>query len=131
MDTPPGRPDAAALAGDGYALALDDAGILAATIRGVWTRDQVDALFAALVPLHSLARQTHGRVLALVRVESVQSPTVALHVRNRMLAIKQPGDRNAIVVGTMLSKLQIGRLATTENFGLFTNPAVARAWLLA
>lgn len=118
--------------GDGrYALALDPDGILRIGIAGVWDKAQVDAFFVALAPLHGRARVLRGRACALVEVGAVQSPLVALHVRAKALAIKRPGDRTAMVIATVLSKLQITRLATSEGFGLFTDPAAALAWLRA
>ena len=112
-----------------FDILLDPEGILHIRIDGVWTRAEVDAFFAALVPYHATARTAHGRVLALVTIASIQSPLVALHVRDHALAIKRPGDRTAMVVATPLSKLQIKRIASTEGFGLFTEPEAALAWL--
>ena len=119
-------------AGDGdFDAALADDGVFDITIRGFWTTDQVDRFFVAILPTYHEARARFRHVRALIRVESVQSPAVALHVRERTLAVKMAGDRNAIVIASFLSKLQITRLASTENFGVFTDDAVARAWLLA
>lgn len=118
-------------AGDGdYEAEVADDGVLDIVIRGFWSPPQVDRFFAALQPLHAEATARFARVLALIRVESVQSPSVALHVRDRALEMKRPGDRNAVVVASFLSQLQITRLATTVDFGLFTDPASARAWLI-
>ncbi|MBB4153157.1 hypothetical protein GGQ80_001045 [Sphingomonas jinjuensis] len=88
-----------------FDILLDPDGILHIRIDGVWTRAEVDAFFAALVPYHATARAAHGRVLTLVTVASIQSPLVALHVRDHALAIKGPRDRTAMVIATMLSKL--------------------------
>ncbi len=85
---------------------------------------------AALMPLYLTCRTHHGTVRALIRVGSVQMPSVALHVRDRILAMKMADDRNAIVVAGFLAKLQINRLASNRNFALFTDSATARAWLL-
>ena len=118
-------------AGDGdFVAALGADGVLDIAIRGMWSTHQVDRFFTAILPLYHRSRAAHGRVRALIRVETVQAPGVALHVRDRALAMKMRGDRNAVVVASFLSKLQITRLASTENFGLFTDPAVARDWLL-
>lgn len=122
------RGDPAEADGD-FDAALADDGVLDIVIRGFWTLPQVDRFFARLMPLYHAARARRGRVLALIRVETVQSPAVAMHVRDCAVALKLEGDRNAVVVASFLSKLQITRLATTENFGLFTDPATARAWL--
>jgi len=99
-------------------------------IRGLWTPGQVDRFFDATEQLRLSARAEHGRVLSLVIVQTVQPPAVALHVRNRTVTIKQPGDRNAFVVASFLSKLQIGRLASSDSSGLFSDPLAARRWLL-
>lgn len=118
--------------GDGdFGATLSADGVLHITIRGLWKTPQVDRFFAAIMPLYHASRARFGSVRALIEVETVQSPLVALHVRERTLAVKQAGDRNAIVVASFLSKLQITRLASTENFGVFTDAAVAREWLLA
>lgn len=105
-------------------------GILQITIRGVWTAAEVDTFFTTLRPLYAEARRRFKTARTLVLVEAVQSPAVAMHVRTQALAIKQPGDRRAFVVATFLSKIQIRRLATTEEFGLFTSSDAAEAWLL-
>lgn len=118
-------------AGDGdYTATLADDGVLDIAIRGHWTTTQVDRFFAAILPVYHRSRARFGRVRALIRVENVQSPGVALHVRDRALAVKVPGDRNAVVVASFLSKLQITRLASRDDFGLFTDETVARSWLL-
>lgn len=119
-------------AGDGggrHAMLLTDDGILYIRIMNVWSIAEVDRFFEALAPIHAQARRQHGRVCTLVEVGAVQSPTVAIHVRKHALAIKRPGDRTAMLVATILSKLQIKRLATNEGFGLFTDRATARTWL--
>ncbi|MHA6723126.1 hypothetical protein [Sphingomonas sp. RS2018] len=117
--------------GDGnFDATLGSDGIMEIVIRGVWSTAQADRFFIALMPLYLTCRTHHGTVRALIRVESVQIPTVAMHVRERILAMKMAGDRNAIVVASFLSRLQINRLASNDNFGLFTDAATARAWLL-
>ncbi len=119
-------------AGDGdFTAALADDGVFDITIRGFWTTDQVDRFFVAILPLYNESRARFSQVRALIRVESVQSPSVGMHVRDRTMALKQPGDRNAFVIASFLSKLQITRLASREDFGLFTDASVARDWLLA
>ncbi|MGX9079629.1 hypothetical protein ACWTQY_27565, partial [Klebsiella pneumoniae] len=101
-------------AGDGnFDAALGPDGIIGVTIRGLWTNQQVDRFFTATEPLRKAARASGNRALQLVMVETVQPPAVALHVRNCTVAVKLPGDRNAFVVASQLSKLQITRLATT------------------
>lgn len=124
------RITSAAGATAGYDADLSPPGILRMTIRGVWSTAEVDLFFAALRPLYAEARRRNGKVLSLTIVEAVQSPAIALHVRMHALALKRPGDRRAFVVGTFLSRLQIKRLATTEQFGLFTDRAAAESWLL-
>lgn len=114
----------------GHTMRLADDGVLDINIHGVWTIEQTDRFFGELAPIHAAARARHGRVLALIVVGTVQAPLVALHVRNRAVAIKRPGDRNAVVVATFLSKLQITRVANGEDFGVFTDLATAREWLL-
>ncbi|MFD1788719.1 hypothetical protein ACFSC3_14210 [Sphingomonas floccifaciens] len=119
-------------AGDGdFTAVLADDGVFDITIRGFWTTEQVDRFFVAILPMHHDCRERFRRVCAQIRIESVQSPSVALHVRDRALALKRPGDRNAFVFASFLSKLQITRLASNDDFGLFTDEATARAWLLA
>ncbi len=114
---------------EGYSATLRSDGVLAVTIRGVWAADAVDMFFDAFAPLYAEARRRHGAVHTLTIVERVQSPAVALRVRDRSLLLKQPGDRRAFVVATFLSKLQIKRLGTNDAFGLFTDQASAEAWL--
>lgn len=118
-------------AGDGdFTATVADDGVFEVVIRGFWNVDQVDRFFVAILPLHHICRARFSHVRALIRVEAVQSPSVALHVRDRAMALKSPGDRNAFVIASFLSKLQITRLASRDDFGLFTDAAVARAWLL-
>ncbi|KQN26295.1 hypothetical protein ASE86_09185 [Sphingomonas sp. Leaf33] len=117
-------------AGDGdFTAAIADDGVFEIVIRGFWTIDQVDRFYVAILPLHHICRARFSRVRALIRVEMVQSPSVALHVRDRAMALKRPGDRNAFVIASFLSKLQITRLASRDDFGLFTDAVVARDWL--
>lgn len=118
-------------AGDGdFTAALADDGVFDIVIRGFWTTDQVDRFFLAILPLYHASRARFSQVRALIRVEMLQSPSVALHVRDRALALKQPTDRNAFVIASFLSKFQITRLASREDFGLFTDETAAREWLL-
>ncbi len=106
-------------------------GILEIVIRGFWKEAQVDRFFVAILPLYQDCRLRFQCVRALIGVEVVQSPAVALHVRDRAMDLKQPGDRIAFVIASFLAKLQIKRLASRDDFGLFTDAAVARDWLLA
>jgi len=117
--------------GDGdFDASLARDGVIDIAIRGVWTSRQVDGFFSAIEPLWELVRFSRGRVLALIVVETVQSPPIALQVRARTLAVKVPGDRNAFVVRSALSRLQINRLGGSSGFALFTNSPAARKWLL-
>ncbi len=116
--------------GGRYVATLDDQGILTLAVRGLWSKEDADALFVSLTPLHAEARRRHGAVRMMIRIESVQSPLVAMHVRDHLLAIKSPGDRTAIVFHSILSKLQIGRFVTRTDTALFGDEAAARAWLL-
>jgi len=112
-----------------YEADLRPDGLLAIIIRGVWSGEDVDDFFAALAPLYAEARRRHGRTLTLIVVEAVQSPAIAMRVRDHALALRRDGDRRAFVVATFLSKLQVKRLRTSEAFGLFTDRAAAEAWL--
>ena len=114
-----------------YTATLRPDGVLDVTIRTLWTVAQVDAFFVALSPVHAAARRRHGIVRVLVNVVTLQSPMVAMRVREHTLAIKAPSDRNAFVVATMLSKLQIRRLASISGFGVFTDRDAAECWLIA
>ena len=117
--------------GNQYAITLEQSGILYFHIRKVLSAQDADDFYAELAPTHEMARRRYGRVLTLARVSVVQSPIVALRVRSLTLAIKQPGDRHALLIGTMLAKLQMGRLGTHSTFQVFGNEDQAREWLLA
>lgn len=118
--------------GDGdFDAAIAQDSVLEITIRGIWDCAQVDRFFAATEPMRLAVRAAHGRVLSLIKVELVQPPLVALHVRKHAIAVKHQQDRNAFVVTSLLSKLQIERLASNHQFGLFRDAPAARAWLLA
>ena len=116
---------------DAYRIALQDNGVLHARVMTVWSAKDVARFFDDLLPIHAEARRRLGHVLALVEVGKVLSPLVALNVRDRALAIKRPGDRTAMIVSTMLSKLQVARLAGGPTFGLFADRVDALAWLQA
>ena len=113
-----------------FDAAVSADGIVEVTIRGVWSAPQVDRFFATIAPLREEARRRRQAVLTLAIIESVQSPVVAAQVRSHVLSAKKPGDRNAFVVASQLSKFQIKRLASWNGFGLFTDEATARRWLL-
>ena len=115
--------------GGRYVATLDDEGILTLAVRGLWSKEDTDTLFVSLAPLHAEARRRHGAVRMMIRIESVQSPLVAMQVRDHLLAIKSPGDLTAIVFDSVLSKLQIGRFVTRTDTALFGEEAAARAWL--
>lgn len=117
--------------GSGYLARLRPDGILDLAICGVWTVDDVDAFFAALVPVHDAARRRHGSVRMLIVVQAVQPLAVAMRVRHHAIAIKQAGDRRAFIWLTALAKLQIKRLRTSETIGVFTDRGAAEAWLLS
>ncbi len=125
------QPKASSALQQPHTTVLHPDGIIAISIRKVWTLADVDAFFPVLEPIHQTARRRYGRVRILVHVEEVQSPLVALHVRKHAVAIRQPGDRRAFVVATFLSKLQIRRLGNSESVGIFTDEAAARQWLLS
>lgn len=113
-----------------YRIVIDGP-IIDVHAHGVWSVAEVDAFFDALTPINAAMRVEHGRALQMMQIGAVQLPAVASHFRCRGIAMKRPGDRNALLFASVLSKLQVKRLATTENFAIFSDRAAAREWLLS
>jgi hypothetical protein len=114
---------------DRYRAALHSDGILYVEMFGLMSRADVDQYYPDLAPFDAAMRASHGRVRTLVDVQMVQPPGVAMYFRQKGISGLNPTDRCAFLVATMLSKLQIARLAIDENVGLFTDREKALAWL--
>lgn len=117
--------------GGRFTMQLDGTGIIDIVVWGFWSRAEVDTFFVPLTAIHATSRRLHGTVRQMIALKAVQSPAVALDYRAAAIAMKQPGDRTAVVVATMLSKLQIARLGQGRaGFRVFTSTDAARNWLL-
>jgi hypothetical protein len=118
--------------GGRFVMRLADDGVIDIHVRGFWSVAERDNFFGPLAVIHAAARSRFPHVLQLVRLESLQSPSVGIQFRAAALDMKRPGDRTAVVVATILSKLQIKRLGSdNKGFAVFTSADAARAWLLA
>ena len=112
-----------------YGVTTTTDGILALRIDGVLDAADVEGLFAALTPVHARLRRTAGRVRTLLETTSVQSPTVAMQIRERTMALAEPADRVGIVFASVLAKFQIQRLIGEGMFAIFTDRDAALDWL--
>lgn len=113
-----------------HVITPGDDGIITLQIGGFWTGEGLERLFTELRPIHEATRRRHGRVYMLAYISALQAPHIAMQGRAMAQAIKRPGDRNAIVTASILSKMQITRIGSNEGFGVFTDDAAARDWLL-
>lgn len=119
-------------AGGRFTMLLDADGVIDVVVWGFWSRGEVAKFFEPLAAIHATSRRRYGAVRQMIVLKTVQSPIVALDYRAAAIAMKQSGDRTAVVVATMLSKLQIRRLGEGRaDFRVFTDVDTARAWLLA
>lgn len=98
-----------------------DAGVIYVIGRGFWTDDIVNQHFAELRRTASLVRRQSKfvRVLVDLRLASVQSPAVAGRIKEETRLIWTDRDRIAVVIQSVLAKLQIDRIVSNGNHASF------------
>ena len=111
----------------------DDGSVIRITGEGFFTEDEARHHFAALAPIIARRRRLGRRVKALIdlRKAMTQSAKVAAIITeatDRLYA--DPSDRVAIVVPTMLLKLQFERVHQKQSFHVCLTSDEAE-WVLA
>ena len=116
-----------------YSLAYDaDAGFIRMMVKGFWTVEMVEALFAELLPLLSELKASGKRVLVLsdAREFPVQSAEVAERFGRLDPDARRYRERMAMVVGSVLNKMQARRYAVSD-IEFFATMEEAEQWLLS
>jgi hypothetical protein len=107
-------------------------GLLRYRISGFWTLADVDAFKADLV--REIKRFSTGDARPLVLADAsqfaVQSAPVAKAIETLMFGDVMPRiGRIALIVATMLNKLQVERAGLSDQMSIFLHEADAIAWL--
>jgi hypothetical protein len=131
-------PIAGARVGDGspglYNLCYErETGIIRTSVQGFWSVVDTDDYFERLAAYIDAGRRRTGSVRVLVdrRSSPVQSSEVGLRMQKANEDLYRPGDRLAIVVGSSLLKIQLGRLFRHEGSKAFSSYDEAVSWLKA
>lgn len=111
---------------------IDDGRIIQIEGKGFYVEADVRRHFDTLAIIIARRRQSKRRVIALVdlREAATQSATISKIITdetNRLYS--DPTDRVAIVVSTMLLKLQLERVHKQQGFSIFTSVDDATAFL--
>ena len=102
-------------------------------ISGILSVEEADRLTAELVANASTARRRFGSFRFLVDArESLVQPTATMsRFKSPDEVLEGPDDRYAIVLGSMLSKMQTDRLTSDDRMKSFLSVDSAEAWLSA
>lgn len=108
-----------------------DIGVVYVIGRGFWTDDMVDRHFMELRRTAALVRRNAAcvRVLVDLRNASVQSPAVAARIKAETRLIWTERDRIAVVLQSVLAKMQINRVVDHGNHASFVAIEDAHRWL--
>ena len=117
------------LAPDGFSMTSSD-GLLRVRGVGFFTTEGAGSHFDELSrQLAAVRSRGTVKVLVDLREAVVQSQEVAAFISSRTASIYGPSDRVAILVGTMLQKVQMQRTHADKGFGVFIDEADALAFL--
>lgn len=111
-----------------------DAGILRCHLKGLLTLEIIADYEKSLLLQAAIARRVTPRVLMLFdSQDSVVQPTdIVERLRQVGMAVRRPGDRLAVVVGSALQKMQGERaIQGQDNDRIFRSVEEAEAWLKA
>lgn len=109
-------------------------GIVRCRLKGLWTSDIVDQYERTLKQAVSSARRYAPEVLMLFDSSEApaQPPAIVERMRAVGEAVRGTNDRLAVVVGSVLTKMQAERSMTVAtNERVFRTVADAEAWLKA
>lgn len=119
-----------------YEISEDPNGVVRVTLRGYWSLDDLDRFHRALddVVARHRARPSGSQPLRFLmdgREQQVQSRDVIEGLQRH--AVHRAGEdvRVAVIVASMIRKLQADRVSPAANRAVFFDEAEARAWLLA
>lgn len=99
------------------------------TLSGLWTVEVLRGFGAEMMARRQQAGDGDFDVLSDSRAFPVQTNDVAQAFTATMNAPIPGLRRIAVVVGSMLNKLQAGRVFTAPHIRVFTDMAAAEAWL--
>src|SRR5690349_16574789 len=100
-----------------FSLAYDaEAGFIRMTVKGFWTVQMVEALFAELLPMMARLKASGKRVLVLsdAREFPVQTAEVAETFGRLDPEARRYRERMAMVVGSVLNKMQARRYSVAD-----------------
>jgi len=102
-------------------------------VSGLMSVEEADKLSDELLANASAARRRFGsfRVLVDGRQSPVQPAATMARYKSPQEVLDTEEDRYAIVVGSMLSKLQTDRSFDDDRIGVFLELDSAEAWLLS
>ncbi|MCW3835786.1 hypothetical protein ACFQ1E_05350 [Sphingomonas canadensis] len=116
-----------------YAIAPDTGtGLVHVKVNALLSRETFDAYAADLRAAARDARARSGYVRMLI--DSTSGSILPIGIAQAAAALKdelvgKPGDRVAVIVVSMLQRLQMQHMALGENTMAFLSEAEARAWL--
>lgn len=119
---------------DPYEISPESGGIVCISMRGFWSTavlHEFNIALDALIAQHqrSATNASPLRILVDGREQDVQSQEVIEALRQRASVRAGSGVRVAVVVATMLRKLQAERVSPNANRAVFFDESEARAWL--
>ena len=102
-------------------------------VAGIMSVAEADALNEALVSNAAVARRKFGafRLLTDARLSPVQPAATMARFKAPSDLLQGPDDRYAVVLGTMLSKLQTDRMSNDDRLRAFLSIEAAETWLSA
>jgi hypothetical protein len=100
-------------------------------IAGLQSVEEADKLTEELVANASAARRKFGyfRLLADARESPVQPAATMARYKSPQELLETDKDRYAVVLGSMLSKLQTDRMLVDERMRAFLSLETAESWL--
>ena len=111
----------------------DDGRVIRVTGAGLFSEDEARGHFEALSLLIARRRRSAGQVRMLIDLRQAATQPAAI---TAMIAeqtgrlYSDPSDRVAIVVGSVLLKLQLKRVHRAQSVGVFLSPEEAEAFLV-
>jgi hypothetical protein len=108
-------------------------GVIRVVGEGVYTADQARRHFVALRKTVARVRSERSRVKVLVDTShgAVQTAEVVAIIENGTRGLYRSGDRVALIVASMLHKVQMRRITDSSITELFLSESAAMTWLCA
>lgn len=108
-------------------------GIIHIVGSGLWSAATAERNFLDMQAAAATARQQmpNLRVLVDIRAAAVQTPEATARMQGHIESLWGSTDRIAVVVGSILAKMQVDRVTDSQTHRIFATIADAKAWLAA